>query len=76
MKITTGPVFPNLAGEMGRHGLTIADISRKAQIKYNTLRSKLGGSSDWTREEMLSIRNSCFPGKELEWLFERFEQTA
>ncbi len=69
-------MFNNLKAEMGRSGYDILTLSKVADIKYNTLRSKLSGKTDFTRNEMLNIRNKCFPHLSITYLFlESSDQT-
>jgi hypothetical protein len=74
MKFDLKPeLYANLTGEMGRYGLTKPDVAVGTKIKYNTLRDKLDGKTDWTRGEMMKIRDTYFPEASIDDLFKRFE---
>lgn len=67
-------MFENLKAEMARKNLTIKNISRDLGYVYETLRNKFLGNTDWLRSEMFEIKNTYFPDKSIEYLFEKKSQ--
>lgn len=67
-------MYPNLKAEMARKDITIMDISKELKFRYETLRNKFLGNTDWTRSEMFRIRDNYFPEETLEYLFEKEEK--
>lgn len=63
-------MFKNLRAEMAREGLTIRAISNKLGITDKTFRSKLHGKTEFTRSEMVKLRNTFFSNLTIEYLFE------
>ena len=63
-------MFPNLLAEMARQRLTGKDISKAVNISYDSWRNKMTGKTEFTRVEMVSIRNQIFPKMTLDYLFD------
>lgn len=59
----------NLKAEMARYGVTTNAIGKAIQSTDRTVTNKLNGSSEFTIEEAITIRDSFFPGLRLEYLF-------
>ena len=67
-------VFRNLRAEMAREGLDGKIIANGIGVTEKTFSNKLSGKTEFTRSEMLNIRNKFFPGLKLEYLFELKEE--
>ncbi len=65
-------MFRNLEAEMARNKLNIKSLSEKTGIKYESLKNKMSGSTEFKRNEMISIRKE-FPDCSLEYLFQTDE---
>jgi len=63
-------MFPNLLAEMSRKKLTGKDVSQKANISYASWLNKMSGRNEFTRIEMVNIRNQIFPTMTLDYLFD------
>ena len=63
------PLFPNLAAETARKGLSNIDIAESIPMDYQSYQSRYNGKYEFTRAEMLSIRNNNFPKMTLDELF-------
>ncbi|UWG96831.1 hypothetical protein LPY66_18430 [Dehalobacter sp. DCM] len=61
--------YPNLAAEMARTGLSPADIASVINSTPKTTRDKLNDKYPWIISEMKKIRDDCFPGLTLDYLF-------
>ena len=61
-------MFRNLNAEMARVGMTIKMLSEKTGIKYDSLKSKMSGSTEFKRSEMVLIKRE-FPNCSLDYLF-------
>ena len=59
----------NLEAEMTRKTISRRDIAELLGVTYRTIHSKFNGESEWTLSECLRIRDSCFQGMDLEYLF-------
>ena len=59
----------NLEAEMKRIGVTRQDIAGLLGLTYRTIHSRFSGVSEWRYCECVKIRNTYFPGMELEYLF-------
>lgn len=66
-------MFENLKAEMARKDLTMMDFAKdnKLNLSYTTVRSKFNGITEWTRNEMFTIKDKYFPDKQIEYLFEQ-----
>lgn len=69
-------MFENLKAEMARKNLTIKDLSKDKDLglSYETLRNKFLSKTEWSRDEMWTIRAKYFPEKSIEYLFEQNSQ--
>ena len=63
-------MFNNLNAEMARKGMNIKDLSLKTGIKYDSLKNKMSGSTEFKRSEMLSIKKE-FANCSLDYLFSK-----
>lgn len=61
-------MFNNLNAEMARKKITIKELSRKTNIKYESLKNKMAGNTEFKRSEMLAIKSE-FPGCTMDYLF-------
>lgn len=59
----------NLEMEMKSKGISRKDIAELLGLTYRTIHSRFNGASDWTFPECVKVRDTYFPGKDLEWLF-------
>lgn len=50
-------MFPNLSAELARRYMTIKSLSQETDIKYETLKLKMRGVTEFTRIEMQKIKN-------------------
>jgi predicted transcriptional regulator len=62
-------MFNNLLAEMARHRIKKNDIANCLGVSEKTLRSYLKGTSQISWLDALKIRNTFFPGLEIEYLF-------
>lgn len=62
-------MFSNLLAEMARNQYTGKDMSRAVGMEYGSWRNKMVGRTEFTRSEMLKIRNKVFPDMTLDYLF-------
>lgn len=63
-------MFPNLLAEKARKRLTNKDFSDALNISEGSVKNKIAGRTEFTRQEMLTLRDSCFQGLSLEYLFQ------
>lgn len=61
-------MFGNLNAEMARVGINIKILSEKTGIKYESLKNKMSGGTEFKRSEMLLIKKE-FPNCSLDYLF-------
>ena len=59
----------NLAAEMARNGVKICDLQRVMRCSESTVRHKIAGTTAFSINEALAIRDTFFPGMRLEYLF-------
>lgn len=64
-------VYPNFVGEAARLGIKKYAIAKAANMCTRTLREKIAGKRDFTLPEAIKIRDTFFPGSNLEHLFSR-----
>lgn len=62
-------MFPNLNAELARHNLSIRDLSNLTGIKYDSLRNKMSGNTEFKRSELFFIKTKVFPYKSIDYLF-------
>lgn len=65
-------VFSNLNAEIGRRKMTIKALAQLTGIKYESLKNKMSGVTEFKRSEMLLIKQQ-FPECTLDYLFETEE---
>lgn len=63
-------MFRNLIAEMAREGLNAKGIAAGIGVSEKTFRNKLNGKTEFTRSEILKIRNMFFKHLSLDYLFE------
>ena len=61
-------MFNNLNAELARKGWNIKDLAVRTGIKYESLKNKMSGNTEFKRNEMLLIKRE-FPDHSLEYLF-------
>jgi hypothetical protein len=61
-------MFRNLNAELARNKMTIKDLSERTNIKYESLKNKLSGVTEFKRSEMILIKKE-FPQCTLDYLF-------
>lgn len=61
-------MFPNLSAELARRHMTIKSLSQETEIKYETLKLKMRGVTEFTRIEMQKIK-AVFPECSMDYLF-------
>lgn len=54
---------------MERRGLGISDLQQVLGCSEKTVRNKLNGVTEFTIREAIEVRNRCFDGLSLEYLF-------
>ena len=59
----------NLEMEMKSKGISRKDIAELLGLTYRTIHSRFNGASDWTFSECVKVRDTYFPGMNLEQLF-------
>lgn len=60
----------NLEAEMRRYGVTVRDICSATGIKQErTARYKISGTHPFSLPQAFKIRDTFFPGMDLEYLF-------
>jgi len=69
-------MFRNLKAEMARNNLKSLDIAGAIGITKESFNNKMSGKTEFTRADMVNIRNKFFPGMTLEYLFEAVEKSA
>lgn len=62
--------YKNLRAEFGRNGISIAKLAKQLGICTQTLSRKLSRKTAFTLPEAIKIRDTCFPDRTLEYLFE------
>ena len=62
-------MFPNLKAEMARQGITNEKLAESLGINPATMSAKLNRYDRLKYCECLKIRNSFFPGQNVEYLF-------
>ena len=63
-------MYKNLRAEMARKDLTILDIAKEIGMNRETLSRKLSGKSPLHIQEAFDIQKKCFPGMDVQTLFE------
>lgn len=62
-------MYRNLKAEMIRHGVDEADIAKGLGISDRTFRNKISGRTEFGVKQAIQIRDSFFPGMDVEYLF-------
>lgn len=63
-------MFRNLSAEMVREGLTQVILARTLGKSVSSVRNKCAGRTEFTRREMVTLRDTHFPELTLGYLFE------
>lgn len=63
-------MFLNLKYEMEKNKITEEDIAKLLSITKKSVQNRFNGKVQFRISECLKIKNSCFPDKNLEYLFE------
>nr|DAF81519.1 MAG TPA: DNA binding protein [Caudoviricetes sp.] len=61
-------LFNNLSAELARNKLTLKALSELTGIKYESLKNKMSGATEFKRSEMVAIKEQ-FPTCSLDYLF-------
>jgi plasmid maintenance system antidote protein VapI len=69
-------MYRNLEAEMARHGILKKDVAETLKVRHATVYDKMNGKSSFTLDEAFKIRNTYFPELAIEYLFEKYEETA
>ena len=69
-------LFPTLKAEMARRGLKTGDVAEALGITPRTAYNKITGSSKFTLNETVAIRDKYFLGWDVEVLFLREQEGA
>ncbi len=56
--------------------VSLVDIADLLGVRYQTVRSKINGNSDFTFRETVAIKKTFFPEYELEYLFSERQTQA
>ncbi len=67
-------MFPNLEAEMARRKITQAKLAEILEVTPTTLSFKLSGKSTLSLKECVKIKNTVFPDKTLDYLFQTEEK--
>lgn len=62
-------MFANLSAEMARKRITIKVLSGLTGIKYESLKNKIAGKTEFKRNEMFLIKKNVFPEQSIDYLF-------
>lgn len=62
--------YANIRAEAGRKNLTNAEMAERSGMCLRTLSRKLARTCPFTLREAISLRNTCFPDRTLEYLFQ------
>lgn len=64
-------MFPNLALELKRKGITYKAVAGLLQCTEKTFQNKMSGATEFTLKEILLICDNLLPEFELRYLFAR-----
>lgn len=65
----------NLIGEMAKRKVSKEDLSKLLGIHWNSVANKINGSSSFTVDEAVRIRDEYFPEWKIEDLFQKSKNT-
>lgn len=68
------PYYPNLAGEIARHGISVQNIADTMGITSRAFRNKISGRTDFTWPETNVIQKNFFPDLSKDYLFANREE--
>lgn len=66
--------YGNLKAEMGRRNITIEAVAKTLSIHRNSVSNKVNGSSSFSIEEAMKIKNTFFPDLDYRYLFATEEE--
>lgn len=66
-------MLKNLVAEMAREGLLYKDLAKALGRDERSVSNKISCKTEFTRKEMVQIRNELFPECSLDYLFEQAE---
>ena len=61
----------NLMAEISRGGIKRKQLADAIEVSDKALQNKIYGRTDFTLPEAVKIRDSFFPGMDLQYLFEK-----
>lgn len=64
----------NIENEMPKRNVTYRDIQGVLCCSEKTVYNKLSGNTDFTYSEVKAIRDSLFPGYNIEYLFDEYRK--
>lgn len=64
----------NLLKEMIEFNVSEEELATTTGLTRKTIKNKISGKYDFSLNEVLIIRDTHFPGKEIEYLFHDFEE--
>ena len=68
--------LPNLRAEMRRYGITAAALAETIGRSERCVRNKLSGKGEFSMGEGACIRDTYFPGADLDYLFDMCPQAG
>lgn len=66
-------MFSNLNVEMAREKMSIKSLAEISNIRYDSLKNKMRGVTEFRRDEMYRIKKNAFPRLSIDYLFETEE---
>ncbi|MGF0006572.1 hypothetical protein ACQRBP_04365 [Eubacteriales bacterium SGI.150] len=63
------PMYPNLAAEMSRNGITAEKMAKRIRINAATMSAKINKKDRMKLCEAAQIRDAFFPGMSIDYLF-------
>lgn len=66
--------YSNLKAEMGRRDISIESMAKILKIHRNSVSNKLNGSSSFSIEEAMVVKDFFFPDMEYKYLFKTDEE--
>ena len=69
-------MYKVLEAELVLCGMTKKELSEITGIRYNTILAKFRGETEFTLDEVFSIKDALHSDKPIEVLFEKAQETA
>lgn len=66
-------IYPNLAGEIAKKGITKKAMAAQLGMHYKTFTNRMYGKTPLTFDDAIRIKNMFFPDSSVEFLFEKKE---